>query len=158
MDHKKKKVFSVTLFTETGPATVGDIHVYLEISTPLNKGTKALSSKISNLKRDVKVSRAHGPSVVSVLPAVVQVELRRQAGGLADGALLSSRCCGLRGCWGVKACHWLACLSWCLARLGVRLTHLGGCLARLAPPLSGLSYRAGLGLGAVFLCQGALLL
>lgn len=55
----------------------------------------------------------------------------------------------------MKASHCLTCLSRCLARLSRRLTRLCGRLAGLGAPLS---YRAGLGLGAVFLGHGTLLL
>lgn len=92
------------------------------------------------------------------LPAVVQVELGGEARRLADRALLGPRRGGLRGRLSVEARHRLAGLGRCLAGLGVRLAHLSGHLARLDPPLSGLSYGAGLGLGAVFLRHGALLL
>lgn len=116
------------------------------------------TKNITHTKGHPKSARHVARRGIPVSPAVVQVDLRGEAGGLADGALLGSGRCRLRGCWCVKARHRLAGLSRRLAGLGVRLTHLSGCLARLAAPLSGLSDRAGLGLGAVFLCHGALLL
>lgn len=93
-----------------------------------------------------------------ILPAVVEVELRREAGGLGDRALLGSTWCRLRGCRCRRGSHCLACLSWCLARLSSCWTCLTGRLAGMGASLSRLRYGAGLGLGAVFLGHGALLL
>lgn len=93
-----------------------------------------------------------------ILPAVVEVELRREAGGLGDRALLGSSWCRLRGCWCGRGSHRLACLSWCLARLSRCWTRLSGRLAGMGASLSRLGYGVGLGLGAVFLGHGALLL
>lgn len=94
----------------------------------------------------------------AVLPAVVEVELWRGAGGLGDRALLGSSWCRLGGCWCRRASHCLAYLSWCLARLGRWLTCLSRRLAGLGASLAWLGYRTGLGLRAVFLGHGALLL
>ena len=94
----------------------------------------------------------------AVLPAVVEVERRRGAGGLADRALLGSSRRRLGGCWCGGATHGLSGLSWCLAGLDGYLTCLEGRLAGLGATWAGLGYRAGLGLGAVFLGHGALLL
>lgn len=94
----------------------------------------------------------------AVLPAIMEVELRREAGGLSNRALLGSSWCRLGGCWCRKAGRCLACLGWYLAGLDECLTCLSDRLARLGASLARLGYRAWLGLGAVFLGQWALLL
>jgi len=94
----------------------------------------------------------------AVLPAVMEVELWREARGLHHRALLVSSWCRMGGCWCRRASDCLACLCWCLVRLARYLTRLSGHLAGLGASLAGLCYRAGLGLGAVFLGHGALLL
>lgn len=89
------------------------------------------------------------------LPAIVEVELWMGARWLRDWALLGS-------CWCRRTSHRLVCLSWCLAGLdwclSGCLTWLSDHLARLRASLACLGYRTGLGLWAVFLGHGALLL
>lgn len=107
-----------------------------------------------------KVLRSVQTSTIcyAVLPSVMKVELRREAGGLGDGTLLCSSGRRLGSGWCRRTHQILARLSCCLARLSGCLTRLSAGLARVGACLSWLGYRAGLSLGALFLGHGALLL